>query len=90
MNMFALVCLQKRVADELGVEVGVYTHRANSFHCYEKDFDLLEGYCKRIEQNDGYGMTYCYKGEWDELMEDSREEILKEVERLRKQRQIQE
>ena len=49
MNMFALVCLQKRVADELGVEMGVYTHRANSFHCYEKDFDPLEGYCKRIE-----------------------------------------
>jgi thymidylate synthase len=44
MNAFALIMLQKRIADELGVEVGTYTHRANSFHCYEKDFALLDSY----------------------------------------------
>ncbi len=48
MNAFALIMLQKRIADELGVEVGTYTHRANSFHCYERDFGLLDGYCERI------------------------------------------
>lgn len=83
MNMFALICLQERVAHELGVEVGTYTHRANSFHCYERDFGLLDGYCKRIKESDGYGMTYHYKGEWDELMEESRPEILEEVRKLR-------
>lgn len=88
MNMFALICLQKRVADELGVEMGTYTHRANSFHCYEKDFNLLDGYCKRIKENDGYGVSYDYKGDWDELMEESREEILKEVEILKNRREV--
>lgn len=82
MNAFALICLQERISEKLGVKVGVYTHRANSFHCYEKDFGLLDGYCKRIEESQGYGMTYRYEGEWDELMEDSREEILEEVKRL--------
>ena len=83
MNAFALICLQKRMADDLGVDVGVYTHRANSFHCYEKDFGLLDGYCKRIEESGNYGMTYRYKGDWDELMEDSRVDILTNVERLK-------
>ena len=82
MNMFALICLQERIADELGVDVGTYTHRANSFHCYEKDFGLLNGYCKRIGESDGYGMTYHYKGEWDEMMEECRPEIMEEVRRL--------
>lgn len=88
MNMFALICLQEKIANELGVEVGTYTHRANSFHCYEKDFDLLKGYCKRINENEGYGMTYKYKGEWDELMEESREQILKQVEILKNRKEI--
>ena len=82
MNAFALICLQERIANKLGVGVGTYTHRANSFHCYERDFGLLDGYYKRIIESDGYGMTYHYKGEWDELMEDSRPEIMEEVKRL--------
>lgn len=82
MNMFALICLQERMAEKLGVGVGYYTHRANSYHCYEKDFGLLDGYCKRIEEAQGYGLTYKYKGEWDELMEESRPEILEEVKKL--------
>jgi thymidylate synthase len=81
MNAFALIMLQKRIADELGVEVGTYTHRANSFHCYEKDFALLDGYVERI--NSGEKLTYNYAGEWDELMEDAKAEIAEKVERLR-------
>ena len=38
MNAFALVLLQQRLAEELNVGMGTYTHRANSFHAYEKDF----------------------------------------------------
>ena len=83
MNMFALICLQERIADKLGVGVGVYTHRANSYHCYERDFGLLDGYCKRIEDNRGYGVTYRYEGEWDELMADEHDNILRDVEGLR-------
>lgn len=82
MNAFALIMLQKRIADELGVEVGTYTHRANSFHCYEKDFALLDGYVERI--NSGENLTYNYVGEWVELMEEAKAEIAEKVERLRK------
>lgn len=81
MNAFALIMLQKRIADELGIEVGLYTHRANSFHCYEKDFALLDGYVKRI--NSGEDLTYNYVGEWDELMEEAKADIAEKVERLR-------
>ena len=81
MNAFALIMLQKRIADELGVEVGTYTHRANSFHCYEKDFALLDGYVKRI--NTGENLTFNYVGEWDELMEEAKADIAEKVERLR-------
>lgn len=81
MNAFALIMLQKKIADELGVEVGTYTHRANSFHCYEKDFALLDGYVKRICE--GEALTYNYAGEWDELMEDAKAEIAEKVQQLR-------
>lgn len=81
MNAFALIMLQKRIADELGIEVGTYTHRANSFHCYEKDFALLDGYVERI--NSGENLTYNYVGEWDELMEEAKSEIAEKVERLK-------
>lgn len=81
MNAFALICLQERIAKELGVEVGSYTHRANSFHCYEKDLPMLTHYCRRIA--DGNDLTYRYKGEWEELMADADEEIDEMVAKLR-------
>lgn len=77
MNAFALIMLQKRIADELGVPVGSYAHRANSFHCYEKDLPMLEGYVNRIENDDS--LTYDYAGEWDELMEEAKSEIAQMV-----------
>ena len=80
MNAFALIMLQKRIADELGYEVGTYTHRANSFHCYEKDYPLLKSYVERIEKG---GVTYDYAGEWDELMEEAKPEIAEMVEELK-------
>jgi hypothetical protein len=49
MNAFAFIMLQKSIADNLKVDVGSYFHRANSFHCYEKDFKLLESYISSIE-----------------------------------------
>lgn len=84
MNAFALIMLQKRLADELGIEIGSYVHRANSFHCYEKDFKLLDGYCKRMPEDLIEDVTYNYFGEWDELMEVAKPDIAKMVEELRK------
>ena len=93
MNAFALIMLQKRVADELGVKVGQYTHRANSYHCYERDFEMLDGYCSRIEKSiaeDGYycndeRVTYSYEDDWKEQMEDARPEIAEKVASLKKE-----
>ena len=84
MNAYALICMQERLAAELGVEMGSYTHRANSYHCYEKDFALLDGYVRRLDSaEDVEDITYCYKDEWDELMEAARPEIAAAVEELR-------
>lgn len=86
MNAFALIMLQKRIADILGVGVGVYTHHANSFHCYEKDIPLLKGYVKRITSESLKDLTYDYVGEWDELMQDSIPEIMAQVNELRERK----
>jgi thymidylate synthase len=83
MNAFALIMLQKRFADELGVTIGSYAHRANSFHCYEKDWELLGGYIKRIAAGD---VTYDYAGDWDEQMEEAKPEIAETVRILKEER----
>lgn len=86
MNAFALIMLQKRIADELGVEVGTYTHRANSFHCYEKDYPMLDGYYKRVAIDpfdDDYDLAYDYVGDWADMMEEFRPEILADIEQIR-------
>lgn len=84
MNAFALIMLQKRIADELGVKLGTYTHRANSFHCYEKDFGMLDGYCKRIrDAEDIDDITYDYEEVWKPMMEAAQPEIAAMVEELR-------
>ena len=81
MNAFALVMLQKRLAETLGVAVGSYTHRANSFHVYERDYEMFDGYIRRIEA--GGELAYDYTDDWDELMEDAKPEIAEMVETLR-------
>ena len=81
MNAFALIMLQKKIADELGVPVGTYTHRANSFHCYEKDFSLLTGYVDRIKSD--ADLTYDYEDDWKEIMDDAIPGIMNKVEVLK-------
>ena len=81
MNAIALIMLQKKIADTLSVFMGTYTHRANSFHCYEKDYPTLKGYVSRIHS--GRNLTYEYAEEWQELMEDAKPEIARKVEELR-------
>jgi len=84
MNAFALIMMQKYIADQLGVEVGTYTHRANSFHCYAQDFAMLDGYVGRLEaQKDEDDNCYDYEGDWKDEMEEYQAEIAKKVEVLR-------
>ena len=67
-NAFALIRLMERIASELGVSVGTYTHRANSMHCYEKDFALIEGYIKGINERSFEDLTYNYEGFFKDAM----------------------
>ena len=83
MNAFALIMLQKRFADTLGVPMGSYTHRANSYHVYERDFDLLDGYLKRMDEDDYEDITFEYQDDWKEMMEADRAQILADVEVLK-------
>ncbi|MCL2707634.1 MAG: thymidylate synthase [Defluviitaleaceae bacterium] len=87
MNAFAFVMLQKRIADRLGVEVGSYAHRANSFHCYEKDFGLLEQYANGIKTKKIEDITYEYEGYYKDLMQESVPEIEKMAASLRAEMQ---
>ena len=67
----------------LGVEMGSYTHRANSFHVYERDYSMFDGYIRRIES--GADICFNYAGEWDELMDEAKPEIAEMV-RLQKEK----
>ena len=82
-NAFGFIALQEKLAGELGVGVGTYTHRSNSMHCYEKNFPLLKSYVKAINEKPAQDLTYDYRGEWDELMEAEVPNILKLVEKLK-------
>ena len=82
-NAFALIRLQEKVAAELGVGVGTYTHRSNSMHCYEKDFEMLAGYIKGMDERPAGDLTYNYGEFFRELMEDEIPSIMKMVEEQR-------
>jgi thymidylate synthase len=83
MNAFAFIMLQKYIADELGVKTGSYTHRANSFHCYEKDFKLLEQYARGIKEKSLPELTYDYDDYYKELMEENIPDIMEMINALR-------
>lgn len=51
-DMFSFTFLQMKMAMELGVEVGQYTHYAGSLHIYARDYDtarqnMTEGCCSK-------------------------------------------
>ena len=83
-NAFGLIKLQEKVAAELGVDIGTYTHRSNSMHCYEKDFQLLKNYVKAISEKSTEDLTYNYKDDWDEMMNAEIPGILKLADDLKK------
>ena len=88
MNAFALILLQERIANTLNVTMGTYTHRANSLHCYARDYKLLEDYVSRIKNDasriDDWenALTYQYIDDWKDLMEECQPEIAAAVDTL--------
>lgn len=72
-DQFTWTCLQELIANELGIEVGTYTHHAVSMHVYERHFDLArqtyEG-CdldesKSIQNDESFAKTTTYSNFWD-------------------------
>jgi thymidylate synthase len=84
MNAFALIMLQERIASAIGSGVGSYTHRANSFHVYERDYPMFDAYVERIKS--GGDLSYSYIGGWDELMTDAQRDIAETVRQLKEDR----
>lgn len=82
MNAYALIRLQERVAHELGVKVGTYTHKATSYHVYDKDRQRLKDTVRRITHWNR-SLYYRYKGDWDGLMEAERPGILADMDKLK-------
>ena len=84
MNMYALIRLQEVIAVELGVPVGTYVHRANSFHAYERDWPLLESYANAVfHEGKTRPLYYDYAGDWKEQMDAAVPEILRKVEAMK-------
>lgn len=54
-NMYALTELQRRVAEELNVEVSLYVDYSTSYHIYESDFSLVEQFLKTVNYRRGVG-----------------------------------
>jgi len=50
MNMYAFTELQRRIAKQLGVEVGYYMHIADSYHIYESDWKWAEKFVEQIRK----------------------------------------
>ena len=75
MNAFALIRLQEKVADAVGVPVGIYSHRSNSMHAYEKNFGLIEGYVQKIKTSPADELVYDYEGFFKDMMEEYDPEI---------------
>ena len=61
MNSFAIALLAHKIANEVGVEVGTYTHIANSFHAYKKDWDTLNSYVKMFVYRKPEDLYYTYE-----------------------------
>lgn len=85
MNAVGFIALQRKMAKDLGCEVGSYTHTANSFHAYERSFPLLKRYAADILGKDHEALTYEYEGFYKDLMEESIPKIMRQVDTLKKE-----
>ncbi len=85
MNIFALVRLQKMIAERVAklsgmpVRVGRYCHIADSYHIYGSNMEEFKGrFLKAIRERDFEGRTFNYEDVRD-IMQDARPGILKKV-----------
>ncbi len=80
MNMFAFTDLQRvvaeRLSDQLGrkIDVGQYTHVADSFHIYGSYFDEFEGFLESIKQRAFEDRTFRTE-DVQEIIDEARQHI---------------
>lgn len=72
-DQFTWTCLQELIANELGVEVGTYTHHAVSMHIYEQHYEMMR-HCydgcdqdesKQLQSYETFLHTTTYSNFWD-------------------------
>ncbi|MDR0459144.1 MAG: thymidylate synthase [Coriobacteriales bacterium] len=83
MNAFALICLQERLAEQLGVPVGTYAQTSNSMHVYQQNFAVFEAYAEQVLNKPIEDLTYSYSGFFKDLMDAERPDILASFARQR-------
>ena len=82
MNIFALVQLQKRIAERVSeisgkpVRVGRYCHMADSYHLYGSYFQEFETRFLRMLEKRTFERRTARYADWREMMEDARPRIL--------------
>jgi thymidylate synthase len=88
MNIFALVQLQKRIAERISeisgnfIKVGRYCHMADSYHLYGSYFEEFEGrFLRALKKRTFEGRTMRYE-DVREIMEEARPEILDKIKKL--------
>ena len=57
MNMYALVHLQKSIAEKLGVKVGQYVDDSDSYHVYDRNFKQLKKFVKTVDASKKTGRS---------------------------------
>ena len=83
MNAFALSCLQESIANKLGLPVGTYSQTSNSMHVYQQNFEMFSAFANKVKQEPIEKLTYRYEGFFKEIMDDEREGILNDFQKLR-------
>jgi thymidylate synthase len=51
-DVSAFTLVQEMLANDLGVELGEYTHHSNSLHVYERNFEVAEAVCNATVTSD--------------------------------------
>jgi thymidylate synthase len=49
--MYALIQLQKMIAENIGVKVGRYVDDSDSYHVYDRNFKNLEHFVSAVESS---------------------------------------
>ncbi|MEM3079523.1 MAG: thymidylate synthase [Thermoproteota archaeon] len=57
MNMYALVQLQKTIANQIGVKVGQYVDYSDSYHVYQRNLNQLDKFLETVRKNREMGIS---------------------------------